>query len=131
MRSSSSVVLRSPARTELADVEQRYSDAPPARLRVLTAAGFVAAKLSAWNDRQAPRDLYDLWAMSEAGLIDADAVRVFGALGPLTSARRVSFESLPLEAEWEASLGHQGIVCVGPESAAESAQRAIAAALSS
>ena len=34
--------------TEAHDIEQRYSDAPPARLRTLTAAGFAAAKLSAW-----------------------------------------------------------------------------------
>lgn len=46
--------------TEIVDIEQRYSDAPPARLRVLTPAAFVASKLSSWNDRAAPRDLYDL-----------------------------------------------------------------------
>ena len=46
--------------TELVEIEQRYSDAPPAELRVLTGAGFAASKLSAWSDRQTPRDLYDL-----------------------------------------------------------------------
>ena len=55
--------------TEVVEIEQRYSDAPPARLRVLTADAFAAAKLGAWIDRGAPRDLYDLWAMSERGLI--------------------------------------------------------------
>ena len=49
--------------TEVVDIEQRYSDAPPARLRVLTADAFAAAKLGAWIDRGTPRDLYDLWAM--------------------------------------------------------------------
>jgi len=53
--------------TEVRDIDQRYSDAPPARLRTLTAAGFAAAKLSAWMDRHAPRDLYDLWALAEQG----------------------------------------------------------------
>ena len=55
--------------TKVRDVDQRYSDAPPARLRTLTAPGFAAAKLSAWMDRHAPRDLFDLWAMSERGLL--------------------------------------------------------------
>ena len=32
--------------TEVVDIEQRYSDAPPARLRVLTPAAFVASKLA-------------------------------------------------------------------------------------
>ena len=30
--------------TEVVEIEQRYSDAPPARLRVLTADAFAAAK---------------------------------------------------------------------------------------
>jgi len=64
------------------EIEQRYSDAPPARLRVLTADAFAAAKLGAWIDRRVPRDLYDLWAMSERGLIGPSALRVFVAHGP-------------------------------------------------
>ncbi|MBC7551014.1 MAG: nucleotidyl transferase AbiEii/AbiGii toxin family protein [Cellulomonas sp.] len=68
--------------TEAHDIDQRYGDAPPARLRTLTAAGFAAAKLSAWMDRHAPRDLYDLWALSERGLIDADALEVFIRCSP-------------------------------------------------
>jgi hypothetical protein len=63
--------------TEIAPIEQRYSDAPPARLRTLTAAGFAAAKLATWMERHAPRDLYDLWALGERGLVDAEAVDVF------------------------------------------------------
>ena len=63
--------------TEVVDIEQRYSDAPPARLRVLTADAFAAAKLGAWIDRGTPRDLYDLWAMSERDLIGPSALQVF------------------------------------------------------
>ncbi|MGO2860189.1 MAG: nucleotidyl transferase AbiEii/AbiGii toxin family protein [Brevibacterium sp.] len=55
--------------TEYRDIDQRYSDAPSARLRVLTQPAFAAAKLSAWNDRATPRDLYDLWAMAAHGMI--------------------------------------------------------------
>ncbi len=103
--------------TEIVDIEQRYSDAPPARLRVLTPAAFVASKLSSWNDREAPRDLYDLWALAEAGYIDATASDVFRRSGPYTSASQVSFAHLPSEAEWNASLDHQCLPTVTPEEA--------------
>jgi len=68
--------------TEVVRIKQRYSDAPPARLRVLTADSFAAAKLSAWIHRGAPRDLYDLWAMSVRGIVGPSAVEVFVAYGP-------------------------------------------------
>ena len=68
--------------TEVVDIEQRYSDAPPARLRVPTADAFAAAKAGAWTDRGTPRDLYDLWAMSDRDLIGPSALQVFIAHGP-------------------------------------------------
>lgn len=94
--------------TEVREIEQRYSDAPPARLRTLTAAGFAAAKLATWMDRHAPRDLYDLWGLAERGLIDADAVAVFVAKGP--TGKPPSdwvFETAPDEAAWQQALSHQ------------------------
>lgn len=114
--------------TEVVEIEQRYSDAAPAKLRVLTPAAFVASKLSAWNDRQAPRDLYDLWAMGEAGLIDDEAVRLFGRLGPYTSAAKVSFAIVPSDVEWGTALGHQGVIRIGPRDAADAVRRGLAAA---
>lgn len=111
--------------TELVDIEQRYSDAPPARLRVLTPAAFVASKLSSWNDREAPRDLYDLWALAEAGYIDAKAAEVFARWGPLTNASKVRFARLPSLAEWSASLDHQCLPAVTPEEAAALVQQMI------
>ncbi|WP_245701290.1 nucleotidyl transferase AbiEii/AbiGii toxin family protein [Sanguibacter gelidistatuariae] len=60
--------------TEVAQIRQRYSDVPAASLRVLTRDAFAAAKLSAWIDRGASRDLYDLWKMVGEGMITADAV---------------------------------------------------------
>jgi predicted nucleotidyltransferase component of viral defense system len=113
--------------TEIVDIEQRYSDAPPARLRVLTPAAFVASKLAAWTDREAPRDLYDLWALAEAGKIDAEAAAVFGKLGPLTSASKVPFAHVPSEGEWEEALGHQCMTEVGPREAARVVREALAA----
>jgi predicted nucleotidyltransferase component of viral defense system len=94
--------------TEVRDIEQRYSDAPPARLRTLTAAGFAAAKLGAWMERRAPRDLYDLWALTERNLIDVAAVEVFIEKGP--TARPPAawvFDAAPDEAAWRHALGHQ------------------------
>lgn len=104
--------------TEIADLEQRYSDAPPARMRVLTQASFAAAKLAAWHDRGAPRDLYDLWALASAGMIDDEAAELFSRFGPLTSAESVSFARLPSQEQWETALGHQ---CRPAVSAAEAA----------
>lgn len=94
--------------TDVRDIDQRYSDAPPARLRTLTAAGFAAAKLSAWMDRHAPRDLYDLWALAERELIDADAHDVFTRCGPhgRPPAGWV-FKDVPDETVWRRALGHQ------------------------
>jgi len=94
--------------SEVVDIEQRYSDAPPARLRVLTADAFVAAKLGAWIDRGTPRDLYDLWAMSERGLIGPSALRVFIGHGPFGRPPAAwVFSRDPDEAAWTRALGHQ------------------------
>ena len=46
--------------TERRNLDQRYSDAPSARMRVPTLDSFVAWKTATWCDRAAPRDLYDL-----------------------------------------------------------------------
>jgi len=113
--------------TEVADIEQRYSDAPPARLRVLTPAAFVASKLASWNDRAAPRDLYDLWALAAAGKIDAEAEKVFGRYGPYTSTSKVAFTRLPTDAEWYDALAHQCTPVVTPAQAAGVVRGAIAA----
>lgn len=104
--------------SELRRIEQRYSDAPPARLRVLTPPAFAASKLSAWNDRRAARDLYDLWAMASNGTIDAEAARLFSRYGPFTSAEAVSFDEIPSEDEWTTALAHQ---CRPKVSASEAA----------
>jgi hypothetical protein len=90
------------------DIEQRYSDAPSARLRVLTADAFAAAKLGAWIDRGTPRDLYDLWAMSERGLIGPSALRVFTSHGPFGKPPAAwVFDRALDEGEWMRALGHQ------------------------
>lgn len=105
--------------TEYWDIDQRYSDAPAARLRVLTQPAFAAAKLSAWNDRGTPRDLYDLWAMAVQGMIDQEAADLFSRFGTLTNPSLVPFSVIPSNAEWAAALEHQGAKDVSAAEAAE------------
>lgn len=114
--------------TEVADLEQRYSDAGPARMRTLTASAFAAAKLAAWIDRRAPRDLYDLWALNENGLITREAAALFARHGQF--ARLPAdwvFDRVPTASEWQRALGHQTVLTVGPQEAAASVARAWAA----
>lgn len=115
--------------TEVRDIEQRYSDAPPARLRTLTAPAFAAAKLAAWMDRRAPRDLYDQWALSERGHIDAVAFDVFVRHGPM--GRQPTdwvFASGPDEETWRRALGHQTRLTISAAGALAAVRIAWAAA---
>jgi predicted nucleotidyltransferase component of viral defense system len=93
---------------ELRELVQRYSDAPPARLQVPTAASFAAWKTIAWLDRAAARDLYDLWALAQIDAIDGRAVDLFMRYGPTNrppSEHR--FERPPDEITWRRDLGGQ------------------------
>lgn len=105
--------------TEIVDLEQRYTDAPPAHLRSLTTPAFVASKLSAWADRGASRDLYDLWALADRGHLDQNAAATYARLGQFTSASAITFDRLPSDVEWNNALGHQCILRVGPREAAD------------
>jgi hypothetical protein len=67
--------------------------------------------------------------MSEAGMIDANAVELFGRMGALTTAANVSFVDVPSDAEWGTALGHQGIIRIGPRDAASAVRDALRAAL--
>lgn len=94
--------------TELHAIDQRYSDASPATLRVPTAASFAAWKTVAWHDRGAPRDLWDLWALAERGEITKHAAELFIAHGPIGNAPQPwMFASAPTEERWQAQLAGQ------------------------
>jgi predicted nucleotidyltransferase len=67
------------------DLEQRFSDAPAASLNVPTAAAFAAWKTSAWLDRHAARDLFDLHGLAMAGAISPEAGALFVRLGPFAT----------------------------------------------
>lgn len=107
------------------DLGQRYADAPPARLRILTQDAFVVAKTTAWLDRNASRDLYDPWAMARRDMINVDAGRLYRSIGPTGSTPAVSeFPSIPDEQSWRAELAHQARIAVGPVEAFDVVRRA-------
>jgi predicted nucleotidyltransferase component of viral defense system len=91
--------------TELHAIQQRYTDAGPARLRVPTAASFAAWKTVAWHDRRAPRDLWDLWALAQHGELTKRAAELFVAHGPIGNTPQPwMFTSAPTEERWLAQL---------------------------
>jgi hypothetical protein len=92
--------------TEQREIVQRYSDAPPATLTVLTLESFVAAKVMAWVDRAAPRDLYDLWLLTRRGSIDdAGLFARYGQTGKPPTADL--FTTPPDETRWRHELSGQ------------------------
>jgi predicted nucleotidyltransferase component of viral defense system len=106
--------------TTLEPILQRYPDAPAATLRVPTPGAAVAMKMSAWFDRRAERDLFDLWAMATRGLIAPGALALYRRLGPSSRPPSASaFQPAPTEVAWRAALGHQTILHVTAAEAAE------------
>lgn len=94
--------------TERRDLFQRYADAPAAELLVPTLPAFVASKTATWTDRHAARDLWDIWALSRLGAIDADAAALFRRYGPTNKAPTLHmFHRAPTDAEWQAQLAGQ------------------------
>jgi hypothetical protein len=94
--------------TERVNLTQRYSDAPPATLTVLTPASFVAAKTAAWHDRRAARDLWDLWALAERGHLTVDAAELYARVGPTGHRPNpAAFATPPTEDQWQRDLGAQ------------------------
>lgn len=94
--------------TEPRPIVQRYSDAPPATLTVLTLPSFVAAKTMAWTDRAAPRDLYDLWLLTRRGAIDDAAAQLFARHGQTGKPPTGDlFRHAPEETRWRQELSGQ------------------------
>ncbi|HWF29510.1 MAG TPA: nucleotidyl transferase AbiEii/AbiGii toxin family protein [Mycobacterium sp.] len=94
--------------TECRTLEQRYRDAPAAELLVPTLPAFAASKTGTWADRRAPRDLWDLWALSRIGAIDAAALELYRRFGPTNQPPGdYVFETPPSEDEWRSQLAGQ------------------------
>ena len=94
--------------TERRNLEQRYYDVPAAELIVPTLPAFAASKTSTWADRRAPRDLWDLWALSRIGAIDAAALELYRRFGPTNqSPGDYVFRRAPSDAQWQTQLAGQ------------------------
>lgn len=94
--------------TERRSLEQRYWDAPTAELIVPTLPAFAASKTATWADRRAPRDLWDLWALSRIGAIDAAAAGLYRQFGPTNQPPGdYLFETAPSDAQWQTQLAGQ------------------------
>lgn len=104
--------------TERRALHQRYSDAPSASLTVLTLPAFAASKTTAWNDRHAPRDLYDLWGLAELGALGREAATLFAHHGPTGQPPRSwMFRDPPDAEDWKRQLGSQTRLAVDPADA--------------
>lgn len=91
--------------TALTEIHQRYSDVPSTELLAPTFDGFVAMKALAWFDRGAPRDLFDLDALSQVGEVTRNGRELVSELKgfPLTKGmlnRRIA-------GLWHEELAHQ------------------------
>ncbi|MFC4125687.1 nucleotidyl transferase AbiEii/AbiGii toxin family protein [Nocardia rhizosphaerae] len=94
--------------TELRELEQRYSDVPPAELLVPTLPAFVAGKTATWHDRSAPRDPWDLWALNNIGAIDSAAGALYRRYGPTNRLPAPQmFDRAPDEDDWNTQLSGQ------------------------
>jgi predicted nucleotidyltransferase component of viral defense system len=94
--------------TERRVLVQRYRDVPRAELEVPTLSAFAASKTATWADRGAPRDLWDLWALSIIGAIDEAAADLYRRLGPTNRPPAPNlFDRAPSEAEWQSQLAGQ------------------------
>ena len=91
--------------TELTAIHQRYSDVPSTKLFAPTFDGFVAMKALAWFDRGAPRDLFDLEALSQVGEVTQDARELVSELKgfPLTKGML----NRKIAGLWHDELAHQ------------------------
>jgi hypothetical protein len=99
---------REPWPTERRSLEQRYRDAPAAELIVPTLPAFAASKTATWADRRAPRDLWDLWALSKIDAIDSAALRLYRQFGPTNQPPAdYLFKTAPSDAQWRAQLAGQ------------------------
>ncbi|WP_019969916.1 nucleotidyl transferase AbiEii/AbiGii toxin family protein [Mycobacterium sp. 141] len=111
--------------TERRTLVQRYADAPAAELLVPTLPAFAASKTATWVDRHASRDLWDLWALSHLGAINATAEDLYRRYGPTNQPPAPhDFTKAPSEAEWQNQLAGQTRLTVSPQDALRTVRNA-------
>ncbi|MGH3434702.1 MAG: nucleotidyl transferase AbiEii/AbiGii toxin family protein [Thermocrispum sp.] len=91
-----------------ADASCRDTATRPRRAWTPTVAAFAGWKTTAWADRAASRDLYDLWLLAERDALTAEAAALYQRLGatnrPPTTAL---FTRAPDEQVWTRELSAQ------------------------
>lgn len=90
-------------------VDLRYADTPGhVEMIVPTLAGFTAMKLLAWEDRAAPRDLFDLAGLTTLSGFDPPTASIFRRLTARLPDRR-AYQVVPETARstWTDQLAHQ------------------------
>jgi hypothetical protein len=111
------------------EVFQRYDDANPVILRIPTREAFAAWKTVTWMDRHAPRDLWDLWALSRIGALNAAAAQLFVEHGPtLGTPKSWMFTTAPTAEQWREQLAGQTHLTVTPQEALTAVRAAWAVA---
>lgn len=103
--------------TAVHEIHQRYSGIAPTRLRTPTRDSFAAWKTAAWFDRQAPRDLYDLWALALTGALTRSAAELFAAHTGYGLPQDHMFATAPTIHDWQEQLSGQTRLTVGPQAA--------------
>ena len=85
-----------------------------------TLPSFAASKTATWADCNAARDLWDLWALSELGAIDAVAASIYCRYGPANRPPApYLFTKAPTDAQWQAQLAGQTRITVSAQAALE------------
>lgn len=93
--------------TEITPVRLRYSDLSGSVDRLVpTVEAFGAMKLTAYVDRFAPRDLFDLRELAERGALSDETLALTRKLLGRSLARQ-EFETSPSQKEWDIELSHQ------------------------
>lgn len=111
---------------EITPVRLRYSDLSESVDLVLpTVEAFAAMKLSAYVDRVAPRDLFDLRGLAERDALDDESLALVHQLLGRPLARQ-EFESSPSQNEWDIELSHQVADAGSPEEALDVVRRRLA-----
>jgi len=102
----------------LTTLPSQYSDCEPAPLSIPSRDAFVAWKTSAFMDRRASRDLWDLAALAELAAFSPEAASLFKQFGPLRSLPSEStIPGAPDQSTWERDLSHQTRLALTAEEA--------------
>jgi len=112
--------------TESTPVRLRYSDLSASTdLVVPTVEALGAMKLTAYVDRAAPRDLFDLRELAERGALGEESLVLTRQLLGRSLARQ-EFESLPTDDQWNLELSHQVADAGSPKKALDVVSRVLA-----